>query len=342
MRRGGDLDNLIYTKYSTDRDERYAIRTDRLIDSDGNEIINKIALFEEGIEHLQNMVDMSQQLQKRYGDKIRISKSSVDGKVLSNEFVEGESLLELFNKRIENSDKDAIVKFLEKYKSIIDYDSENTTEFCMSSEFVEVFGEQEELVTQGLLSANVTDIDMIFENIIVSSDGAWQLIDYEWTFGFLIPQKYVLYRTLMYLYVNSDIKEIISWVEMMDWADINEKTEECFEDMERHFQDHITGDTTNIEDELLIIDKVSLPLSSMIDSYNKTTYYEEECARLKKELQTKEKDYKKYKSLVDEQMGQYNELKDLYITQAGENARIRRGKFYKINNKVNRLFGESK
>lgn len=336
------MDKLIYTKYSTDRDERYAIRTDRLIDDKGNEIIKKIALFDEGIEHLQNMVAMSHKLQKRYGDKIRISKSSVEGKVLSNEFVEGESLLELFIKRIENSDKDEVVKLLEKYKSIVDYDSESTTEFCMSAEFVEVFGEQEELAAQGLLSANVTDIDMILENIIVSDDGIWQLIDYEWTFGFLIPQKYVLYRTLMYLFVNSDIKETISWVEMMDWAGINEKTEECFENMERHFQDHITSNRMSIEDEVEISDKVSVPLSSMVNSYNKITYYEEKCSRLKKELQIKEKDYKKYKTLVDEQMGHYNELKDLYMTQAGENARIRRGKFYKIDNKVNRLFGESK
>ena len=81
--------------------------------------------------------------------------------------------------------------------------AEERSPFDRTPEFAEVFGEGK--LPEGIPCAAVSDVDMIFSNIFVESgkaaaDSAWTVIDYEWTFAFPIPKKYLIYRAIYFAY----------------------------------------------------------------------------------------------------------------------------------------------
>ena len=259
----GSTMKLIYTKYSTDRDKRFAIRTDRLLDSDNKETIIKVPLFPEAEAHLSHMVEMSAKLQERYEDKLIISESAFEDSKLYNEYIEGISYAEHFLDLIRKKDIDNVKEELNKYRDIIYYSKEGEEPFEITPEFREVFGPEAGISKATLKTAPVTDIDMILDNIIVDNAGNWNLIDYEWTFDFPIPREFVLYRTIHYLYNESPIDTLISWDDMMGWAGIDKDLCECFDKMEESLQNYIMGDTETIERALPTCGTVATSLDTL-------------------------------------------------------------------------------
>ena len=72
-----------------------------------------------------------------------------------------------------------------------------------TEEFDEVFGQglcEEELALLGQDTAcRVSNIDALFENMLLTEDGIYCL-DYEWVFLFPVPEHFVKYRILYYFY----------------------------------------------------------------------------------------------------------------------------------------------
>lgn len=71
----------------------------------------------------------------------------------------------------------------------------------MTQQFQTVFGSVQ--FTQPMMCRAVSDIDMIFSNALERGDG-YELIDYEWTFDFPIPVKFLEYRCLYYYIYGSE------------------------------------------------------------------------------------------------------------------------------------------
>ena len=337
------MERLIYTKYSTDRNKKLAIRTDRLIDDKGVEAIKKVALFDEGVAHLEHMVDMSVKLQERYGERIKITKSSLDGRVLSNEFVIGKSFYSHFEELVDTKDINRIKEELNNYRDTIYYSTKGLDEFSLTPEFIEVFGEEKELLDANLHSSFVTDIDMIFENIIVSDPGQWQLIDYEWTFDFPIPQEYMLFRTMWYLYNNTPIDNLIPWHETVEWIGISNDIEKCFRSMEEHFQSYVVGDVETVEEAIRIKGNKTTSLDELMykeEFFTEGRWYMNNCRELQGENQILRRELeslKGYKKLAERSIADYNELKEAYITQQNELEKIKEGKVYKIGNSLRKI-----
>ena len=90
----------------------------------------------------------------------------------------------------------------------------------------------------------VSDVDMIFSNIFVESgkaaaDSAWIVIDYEWTFPFPVPKKYLIYRAVYYAYYQIFKAEGKSLADWLKSAGLTEEETECFARMEEHFQEYL-------------------------------------------------------------------------------------------------------
>ena len=113
--------------------------------------------------------------------------------------------------------------------------------FDRTPEFAEVFGEGK--LPEGIPCATVSDVDMIFSNIFVESgkaaaDSAWIVIDYEWTFPFPVPKKYLIYRAVYYAYYQIFKAEGKSLADWLKSAGLTEEETECFARMEEHFQEY--------------------------------------------------------------------------------------------------------
>ncbi|MCR5581541.1 MAG: hypothetical protein K6F66_08115, partial [Pseudobutyrivibrio sp.] len=107
-------------------------------------------------------------------------------------------------------------------------------EFQTSPEFEEVFGQVD--MPRGVLAARYVDVDLIFDNII-KTDKGWEIIDYEWTFDFLVPINYIFYRA----YKFSDLPEHM--------VDIPDAERAIYQQMEDHFQSqYIFKDVKNLHE----------------------------------------------------------------------------------------------
>ncbi|MBR6451559.1 MAG: hypothetical protein IKS87_02540, partial [Lachnospiraceae bacterium] len=73
-------------------------------------------------------------------------------------------------------------------------------EFRVSEDFKRFFGQVE--LPGSYKASPVSNYDMIFSNIVFDrerrEEGAWNVLDYEWTFSFHIPAKLIIYRSLFY------------------------------------------------------------------------------------------------------------------------------------------------
>lgn len=304
----------MYSKYSTDRDKRFSIRTDKLIDDNDNVLIKKYALFEEGMPHLKNMAYMYEKLKNRYDSKIFISKSYMDGETLNNKYVSGLSYHKYIVGLIDKKDVEILKAELNHYRDTIYYDSNPLKDFEITPGFIEVFGDVDELKNERLLSSNVTDIDMIFDNIIVSESGKWNLIDYEWSFEFPIPNKFVLFRTLWYLYDSTRMEDVISWEDILKWADISSAVAECFLRMEIRFQEYIMGDTVSVEGQMLKRETSVKYFNQIIEkeqTFDESEDYKRKYYELIQEYEAamEIKRYKRYEELLEE----FEKLREIYI-----------------------------
>lgn len=87
----------------------------------------------------------------------------------------------------------------------------------------------------------MSNIDLVPANILIEKDRV-SVIDYEWTFRFPIPCKYILYRMIHY-YLESDGKRrILKELDFYGKAGITDEEMKIFAEMEQNFQKYMEGD----------------------------------------------------------------------------------------------------
>ena len=86
--------------------------------------------------------------------------------------------------------------------------------FVRTPEFDEVFGqgltEEELALLEQDTSCMVSNIDALFENMLLTKDGIFCL-DYEWVFLFPVPEHFVKYRILLYFYERWSLRVTAFW-----------------------------------------------------------------------------------------------------------------------------------
>jgi hypothetical protein len=108
----------------------------------------------------------------------------------------------------------------------------------MTPEFVEVFGKME--FAGGQKCRRISDIDMIFSNVIRTADGP-ELIDYEWTFDFPVPLAFLRYRCLYYYILGNAKREKLKEAGLYEQFGIDPAMQKQFAAMEQQFQKYMLG-----------------------------------------------------------------------------------------------------
>ena len=272
------------------------------------------------------MVDNYSKLQARYEGRIRPAKVELNDNTLTVEYIQGTPLSDIFEEFIAKGDTAAILDALDTYRDNIYYCAgDDAADFKVTPEFTEVFGEPDtqnyynDLEKYGFLSSSTTDIDMVFDNIILAD--TWNLIDYEWTFNFPIPREFVLYRTLWYWYNSTEVNEVIEWHTIMEHFGISHNMELTLRHMEVHLQSYISGGRKTIEQILAESDMRNKEIdSSLLEKaafYEEGQWYKQDYMRLKLQQQLTDNAYHEalaYKKTADKLLENYNNLLDLYQT----------------------------
>lgn len=228
----------IYTKYSNDRSPEYQIRTDIILNDDGTKTVKKCPVNELAKGHIEKLLKNYIELEKCFEQTKmfpNIVKKCEDG--VEFEYINGKTLEEILDELFKKEDFDSAKRVFQEFLDCIDNASVKKFKTC--DEFEKVFGKWE---LQGEYECMpVTNIDIIFPNILVDGD-KWNIIDYEWTYDFLIPTKYVLFRTIHY-YLSFGREEFVGKnIDMYKMAEISEKERNYFLSCEENFQKSLMRD----------------------------------------------------------------------------------------------------
>lgn len=210
----GKEPDISYVKYSNDRREDYAIRT-QMQDGPEGRVIRKIPLTRQAGDHIRRIEAAYRLLQKRYegsGLSINPCKLSEDGESIEFPYEKGVTLEELLDECLERKDSEEFYRLFDKYYSLISYGQES----------------------------GVTDYDLIFANILVDG-GRWTLIDYEWTMKKAVSAKEVAFRAVYCYVLEEEKRNALDFGVILDRLGITQKEADEYRRREAKFQKKVTG-----------------------------------------------------------------------------------------------------
>ncbi len=274
--------SVIYSKYSNERDQRFRIRTDILEYEDGSRAVRKTAADPQAKEQIASIGRKYQELAENLkGTGIHVNHCERKDGDAYLEWLEGPTLEEELDKLLFAGKTDQMIKKIRDYFSLFDGDDEEFQETdgfvqvfggCPWNRN----GKQEHKKVKpgnppgrtGMPDGNrtadrgvpdsrkmavssdfppqssrkVSDIDMIFSNVICTDKG-YELIDYEWTFEFPVPVKFLKYRCLRYYILGNTRREELLGKQDL-YAEFGIAPQECrwFDSMETHFQQYMLGE----------------------------------------------------------------------------------------------------
>lgn len=241
------MKKVIFVKYSNERSRRFSVRTDLMEDEQGK-VVRKSAVYPEGKAHVQALLRWYQLLSKEFeavGYDVNRCIENEQGVEL--EYLTGQTLEEVLDEKISFGEadeaKELLIHYLDDLAAV-----HSIGKFELTESFFHVFGKDsgiEKLMEkEGILCAEVTDLDLICANLYTGKKPV--ILDYEWTFDFPIPGNFVLYRVIHYYVDTHPMRRIWNTQELYRKYGITEEAVSVFVRMERAFQSYIEGECTPI------------------------------------------------------------------------------------------------
>jgi hypothetical protein len=153
-------------------------------------------------------------------------------------FVEGTRYDKKFSNIMKSDDLTEMQAELERLRDVV-YEVKTTTSFRITEEFKSVFGNNDYDILKGKKAYTISNIDMIFANMIIKDDKIY-VTDYEWVFDFPVPIDYILYRSLM-LNIDYSMLDDNDKHQLLSFLNITEADKHCYEKMEERFQQYVSG-----------------------------------------------------------------------------------------------------
>ena len=232
-------EELLFVKYSVERDEKYRIRTEIVRKADGTKVVRKVSYSEKAASHVNRMKHWEEVLRKQYEPEgVLINRCTLTDKGAEFEFLKGETLESVLDAYLDKNDFAGFMGEIKNYTEKLE-DILKPQPFVAREKFQEIFGDISFDTPQ--VAGELNNIDLIFSNIILN-DGKWNVIDYEWTFDFQIPLKFIIHRAIV-LYCEHRKEKGISGEQICRMLGISEGEEKLFLEMEHRLQVYLLGGT---------------------------------------------------------------------------------------------------
>lgn len=243
LREEARREELCYTRYSNERSGKFCIRTDIREKEDGERWVEKRPMTEEAADHVKSLPEKARRLSALFEDtpyRMNPCRETEEGVGFS--YLAGKSLEALLDQDLREGEKGRLKGRMEEYFAPLLAHRE-LTKFSYTEAFTEIFGRPEGL--EELDALPISDIDMVFSNVFPTEKG-WELIDYEWTFFFPVPVKYLIYRCLYYYIQGNAARLSLEGEDLYGTFGITRKEQKVFAGMEEAFQQYILGEHTPI------------------------------------------------------------------------------------------------
>ena len=236
----GPAPETIYSKFSNDRADIYAIRTDITQDEAGTKRVLKYPDSPAAAEHVENIARFGRLLQERYEEGgLYVNRCEIirqpDGLPCAClEYLEGITLEELLDNCLEEGDQAGFNALFEEYLQKIRVHQEMP----------------------------VSDYDLVFGNILIDEEGRWNLIDYEWTFEERVDMEALSYRSLYCYQLGDGRRKNLAVEPFLKRLGISEEKAEEYRARERRFQKAVTGNRVSISDMRVLLGRRAVPWQS--------------------------------------------------------------------------------
>lgn len=178
----------IYSKFVKERKKEFQIETAIWKDKD-KKFITKRNLHKEGKQHIQNIYDTF----LMYQNKQILCVASLEGNVISFEYVSGKTLEEVFLEAVKSGKKEKVLETVQKYEKILSLlcSEKEQADISQETEFTEVFG----VPAGSFMGYRNLIFDLTFDNIIYQEQSG-KVIDYEWRFPFAVEKEFIKFRAV--------------------------------------------------------------------------------------------------------------------------------------------------
>ena len=226
--------NFIYSKISSERKDEFKICTNILKDQDAYRV-EKVALHPSGISHFERIYKFYKTA--KHNELFHYCPVHLENNKLIFDFIKGENLESIVNGYVKHDQLDKIIEIMDLLYKINTY--EDLVDFKINQEFIDVFGKQDESLLSNQKCIRFCDIDVILENVILTNDNSYSILDYEWVFDCTVPISFIMYRAILHSIALSKLKkEEIDQIYLR--YGITKELKEVYLAMEEHFQAYVS------------------------------------------------------------------------------------------------------
>lgn len=228
--------NIIYSKISSERKDNFKVCTNILKDQDTYRV-EKIALDPSGISHF----DRIHQFYKttKHNDLFHYCPVQLENNTLIFDFIKGENLESIVNGYVKHDQLDKIIEIMDLLYKINAYG--DIVDFKVNHEFIDVFGKQDESLLLDQKCIRFCDIDVILENVILTQNHTYSVLDYEWVFDCTIPVSFIMYRAILHSIALSKLNEEEIEKIYLRYG-IKEELKTLYLSMEENFQHYVSDE----------------------------------------------------------------------------------------------------
>lgn len=237
----GNAPAIEYVKYSNDRVDDFQIKTlitHKNIDGTVRKQIEKHPLSNGAREHIKQIYCAYEKLTERFQNgqlAVNVCRLIEEPEIYARfDYIEGKTLEELLDECLERNE-------IEKFHALFD-------------EYMEKISYGEEMP--------ITDYDLIFSNILVSWDGQWHVIDYEWTFAKQMEAKEIAFRAVYCYLLENEKRNKLNLDSILKKLAITEMDAEQYRQQEMKFQKYVTGKRMSMDE---IRDAIGQPVYTLSD-----------------------------------------------------------------------------
>lgn len=226
--------NFIYSKISSERKDEFKICTNILKDQDAYRV-EKVALHPSGISHFERIYKFYKTA--KHNELFHYCPVHLENNKLIFDFIKGENLESIVNGYVKHDQLDKIFETMDLLYKINTY--EDLVDFKINQEFIDVFGKQDESLLIDQKCIRFCDIDVILENVILTNDNSYSILDYEWVFDCTVPISFIMYRAILHSIALSKLKKAEIDQIYLRYG-ITKELKEVYLAMEEHFQAYVS------------------------------------------------------------------------------------------------------
>jgi O-antigen biosynthesis protein len=239
----------IYIKYSRNRFPQFQIETNIIQDNLHKRHVVKKALSEQANGHIEAIYQGYCWMKDAILDASINQPKIIEKKdhQIVFEFIDGKSLDNLLFQAFLDGEKIQYLQCVDRYHDLLFHSFKTVKEFCLTTNN-EMFLENVDMdfiEREGVYFPHAF-LDVVMDNILMTSDGKYYCIDYEWIIPTSIPVAFVFFRSLAgfygFKYGEFNVEGFLPFTDLMNRYGITSSHLDQYAKIEKNFQRHVVGE----------------------------------------------------------------------------------------------------